>query len=462
MPRVILVFLLLLAACAAPATTPTTPSAAPSTVTSPVNTDPAGSTTIADLEVVTTGCSAPPVTFSVLCEVVDLIDRHHLAPPDHASLAAAATSGVPIFSSPEPAARPESLTCAMPSPDFESLCDAIADRLIEDPVELGPLIEVVVEQMLQQVLDPYSTYVPPELSGSLSENGVISSAGVVVEARDAAGSACVLISETCPLVVEVVIAGGAGEAAGLLAGDEVVSVGSHEVSDRTVSEVAAELAGAGEEGIAMVVLREGLEVDLTLKPPAQAVSPVTAQAVGSTGYLRLAEFGFETHLIFHYSLLGLIEGGANRLILDLRDNPGGFLFSVSLIGSEFISEGLLYRTTSPHESLDYPAVEGGIATRIPVIVLVNGSSASSAEILAAALQERGRARVAGTPTFGKNLVQESFELRNRGILRLTTAEWTTPGGASVAEGGLQPDVGLELANDLAIEDLVATVIAAAG
>jgi carboxyl-terminal processing protease len=452
---------LLVAACAAPATSTTPPPPPSIATTGPVTTGLA-TTTLPGLGLVTTGCSAPPVTFSLLCEVVDLIDRHHLSPPDHASLAAAATSGVSIFSSSTPAERPASLTCAVPSPDFGGLCEAISNRLVEDPVEIGPLVEVVVEQMLQQVLDPYSTYVPPELSGSLSENGVISSAGVVVEARDAAGSTCVLISATCPLVVEVVIAGGAGESAGLLASDEVVSVDGHQVSDRTVSEVAAQLAGAGEEGIAIVVLREGLEVALTLRPPTEAALPVTGQAVGSTGYLRLAEFGFETHLLFHYSLLGLIEGGASRLILDLRDNPGGFLFSVSLIGSEFISEGLLYKTTSPHESLDYPAVEGGIATRIPVIVLVNGSSASSAEILASALQERGRATVVGTPTFGKNLVQESFELRNGGILRLTTAEWTTPGGASVAEGGLKPDVDLELANDLAIEDLVDTVIAVAG
>jgi carboxyl-terminal processing protease len=106
-------------------------------------------------------------------------------------------------------------------------------------------------------------------------------------------------------------------------------------------------------------------------------------------------------------------------------------------------------------------VEGGIATRIPLLVLVNEYTASAAEILAAALQERDRAVIVGVPTFGKNLVQVPFELRNGGLLRLTIATWTTPGGASVAGTGVVPDVSLELDPAATPAAVVEAVLAAA-
>ena len=203
-----------------------------------------------------------------------------------------------------------------------------------------------------------------------------------------------------------------------------------------------------------------MQVDLIRA--AASATPVSAEMIGNTGYVRLPEFGVDAHLFFHFALESLIDAGARRLVLDLRDNPGGFLFSVSIIGSEFFSTGLLYRTAGPVESLDYPAVEGGIAQSIPVITLVNGSSASAAEILAAVLQERNRSVIVGLPTFGKNLVQTPFELHNGGLLRVTTARWTTPEGASVEGTGVVPDVLLELGPDLTVSELVDAAVAAAG
>jgi carboxyl-terminal processing protease len=122
----------------------------------------------------------------------------------------------------------------------------------------------------------------------------------------------------------------------------------------------------------------------------------------------------------------------------------------------------LYRTQERAGDFDYPAVEGGIATRLPLILLVNENSASAAEILAASLQERGRALVVGSPTFGKNLVQGSFELRNGGLIRLTVATWTTPNGASVAGTGVVPDVALTLDPDASIASVVEAVLSALG
>jgi carboxyl-terminal processing protease len=316
--------------------------------------------------------------------------------------------------------------------------------------------------MLARTVDPYTVYVPPELSGAMGEDGIIPGVGMVVAALTVAGSPCARIEVACPLRVVTVVGGSPAEEAGMLAGDEIKAVDEDPVTGRTVVEVAAAINGEPGTTARLDIDRQGTGLTVELERGDSSAIPVSIELVGATGYIRLPEFGPATHLEFHYLLQALIDGGARRLVLDLRDNPGGFLYSVSIIGSEFFSSGLLYRTLSPAENLDYPAVEGGIATRLPVIALVNGSSASAAEILAAVLQERDRALVVGRPTFGKNLVQVPFELHNGGYLRVTTAEWTTPGGTSVAGSGVVPDVALDLGSDLTIEEVVAEAVAAAG
>ncbi|HUO45341.1 MAG TPA: S41 family peptidase [Acidimicrobiia bacterium] len=428
------------------------------TTIGPTSTSLAPPTTAPTTEVTPTGCSAPPVPFSLLCEVADLVEEEHLSPPTVEALAEAATPVIGAFSWPEPASAPATVRCAVPAVEFVDFCQAIETRLRNDPVPLEPLMEAVVEQMLAHAVDPYSRYVPPRLANELSENGVIAGAGVVIGARNSVGSPCVLISDACPLIVELVIAGGPAEQAGLSQGDRVITVNGDDVRDRTVSQVASDLT-VDTPAPLLTIEREGAEVNVTLAG-AEEPLPVAIDLAGNTGYLRLAEFGLDAHLYVHFALEALIEQGAELLILDLRGNPGGYLFSVSIIGSEFLADGLLYKTFSPREDRDFPAVGGGIATALPLFVLVDGSSASSAEILAATLQERGRATVVGVPTFGKNLVQDSFELRNGGILRLTTAEWTTPNGASVADIGLQPDVLLEIEDRLPPAELIAKVLEA--
>jgi carboxyl-terminal processing protease len=421
---------------------------------------PTTSTTTGPLEVTPTGCSAPPITFALLCEVVELIDENHLSPPPHTSLAASAAGGVSIFTSTDPPDLPSRVTCAVPSVDFEILCDAIESRLRTDPVPLEPMVEAVVVQMLTESLDPYTQYVPPELAGALGDNGVIAGAGIVIGARTVAGSPCVKIGPACPLLVEVVIDGSPGDSSGLVVGDHIISVDGTDVTDLTVLDVAAKLSKPSGETTAVVVQRAGSETAVELAHEVEDLMPVVTRMVGNVGYLRLAEFGFETHLFVHFGLQALLDQGANRLILDLRDNPGGYLFSVSIIGSEFFADGLLYKTQSPSEHLDFPAVEGGIATRIPITVVVNENSASSAEILSAVLAERNRAVIVGQPTFGKNVVQNSFELHNGGLLRVTVSEWLTPGGATVAGQGVRPDIELVLPADLPVEQVIEQVLAA--
>lgn len=450
-----LALLLAVVSCSQPPVVSSSPSTA-AVPTVPVT------TTAPDIELTMTGCSAPPVTFGLLCEVVELLRQHHLSPPDDATLAAAALTAIEQFETRELGQTPRGLTCAIPSDAFVPLCSEIVERMETDPVPVADLVEAGVVGMLAGTVDPYTMYVPPELAGAVGEDGIVPGVGVVIAAQTAAGSPCVRIEEPCPLQVLTVLGGSPAEEAGLMTGDVIEAVDGDLVAGQTVIEVAGSLAGEAGTTAVLDVVRDGQSFEIVVTRDDAVALPVTAELVGNVGYLRLPEFGIDTHLILHYALQSVIEGGARRLIIDLRDNPGGFLFSVSIIGSEFFSSGLLYKTVSPTENRDYPAVEGGIATRIPVMVLVNGGSASAAEILAAVLQERDRARIVGTPTYGKHLVQVPFSLRNGGALRVTVARWTTPAGASVEGTGVVPDVTAEISGDLSAEEVVAAALAAAG
>ena len=417
---------------------------------------------VRDVEVTMAGCSAPPVTFALLCEVVDLVRSYHVEPPDDLTLAVAATAGIRDFVSTETEPLPRGITCAVPGPDFASFCQEVEERMETDLTPLKPMVESAVAAMLVDTVDPYTIYIPPELSGAVGEDGIIPGLSMVTAALNAVGSPCVRIELACPLQIITVLGDGPADAAGLLKGDVIEAVDGEEVIGRTVIEVAGLMFGVAGTELALDINRDGTRMTVQVLRAEAAAVPISLEMVGTTGYVRLPEFGLDAHWYFHFALETLIDAGARRLVLDLRDNPGGFLFSVSIIGSEFFSTGLLYRTAGPHESLEYPAVEGGIAHSIPVITIVNGSSASAAEILAAVLQERNRSVVVGAPTFGKNLVQMPFELHNGGFLRVTTAFWTTPEGASVAATGVIPDVLLELGPDLTVPEVVEQAVAAAG
>jgi carboxyl-terminal processing protease len=354
------------------------------------------------------------------------------------------------------------LVCAVPAVEFEGFCDAVAERVEESAAPIDELVESAVESLLVSTVDPYTRYVPPELSGILREDGIIGGVGMVVAALNAAGSPCIRIGESCPLIVTAVIPESPASVGGLVAGDVIRTIDGENLNGLSLVKVAALIGGEPNTTVVLAYRRNGVEGTTTLTRADASYTPVSGEVVGQTGYIRLPEFGAETHVVFHLWLQSILDAGVNRLILDLRDNPGGYLFSVSIMGSEFLSSGLLYKTQSPTEDRDYPAIDGGIATRIPLIVLVNEQSASAAEMLAAGLQERGRATVVGAPTYGKNLVQTPFELHNQGQLFVTIATWTTPGGASVAETGVVPDLGLQLDAGLPVADVVALTLAALG
>jgi len=152
-------------------------------------------------------------------------------------------------------------------------------------------------------------------------------------------------------------------------------------------------------------------------------------------------------------LTELNERPMNRLIVDLRDNPGGYIDSVIEVASQFVESGVIVETVGPGQDFEYAAVPGGLATRAEITVLVNAGTASAAEILALALRDQRDAVILGQPTFGKNAVQIAFELDNGGEFNVAVARWLSPEGTTVAGTGVVPDRVVDLPPTMSVGEL---------
>lgn len=429
----------LLTSCAAGGTTG--PSSPPAAGTGGAGTD--GTSTPPVTEPRLTGCAAPARELVVLCEGVELAVEHHVDPVDTSELAAAAILGVPQGQddgSGPPVPMPP---CPVPAEGFQEVCARIADAARRG-IDPGAAADAAVAAMYRYALDPYSVYLPPvdEPVSWVLGPGSLPWLGFSMAIVGAGDGPCAVVGDACRLVVTSVLPQSGAERAGVLPGDEILAVGGDPVSGRSIEELVPALAVAGGAEVDVDVARPGTVLHKRIVADVVAFSAGEAEAV-VPGIVRLwlADFSEEAA-----RLAGRVLGApevqeARGLILDLRGNPGGLLLAAQAVASQFLEEGIVFVERTPEGDRSWPVLEGGLAPPdLPVVVLVDRGTASAAEIVAAALQEAGRATVVGTSTFGKDLVQEAFDSRAGGAFRITIAHWTTAAGRDVAFSGLPPDV----------------------
>ena len=456
MRRFLVVATVLLAACAQ-STSPTSTTSTPTTVA------PQTATTEPSQDYVIQGCGSPPVSFSALCEIHELIHEWHVDRPiDDALLASVAVQALDEYVGLKKEPRPRTLLCVAPSPEFEEFCVALAARVLESEIAIAPAVDAAVVAMADIGLGPFSYYVPPEQVGSFRQNGVVGGVGVLLDATDAVGSKCARITETCALEIVFVVEDNPGQQAGLLAGDVIVAVDGEPTSGHGFSATAGAIAGDKSGPVQITVLREDKEIIFDIERSELTVPTVVVDLPTSgIGYLRIPDFEDDIPGLVEDALSSLVERSPRTIVVDLRDNPGGFIDAVVEVASMFISGGVVMTSSSPDEFLEYPASDGGLATEERLVVLVNKGTASAAEILAGALRDRRGAVVVGTNTFGKDAVQIPFSLRNGGEMYVAVARWVTPNGLTAGNGGLTPDRELELAVGLTNEEIVDAALDAA-
>ena len=299
------------------------------------------------------------------------------------------------------------------------------------------LIQGAIKGMLE-TLDPQSAYMPPAMFKEMQEEtkGRFEGLGIEITLKDGI------------LTVVSPIEGTPAFRAGVMAGDQIIKIDGETTKNFTLVDSVKRLRGPRGTKVTITIMREGLpkSKDFTLVREVIPVRSVRHELLEKTyGYVRISQFQEKTDGDFEKAMKALEEeskGALKGLVLDLRNNPGGLLDQAVKISDRFIDSGIIVSIDGRREEAKqkWPAHPDGTATRYPLIVLVNGGSASGAEIVAGAIQDHGRGILVGTQTFGKGSVQTIIPLKDGSGLRLTTARYYTPSGRSIQAKGIVPDI----------------------
>jgi carboxyl-terminal processing protease len=349
---------------------------------------------------------------------------------------------LPLFTKSTQGGTPTNLTTLFTP--FWQAWTIIHQEYVDQPVNDTLLMQGAISGMMQSLGDAHSTYMSPqEYTYATSElAGSYAGIGALV---DTSGK---LLTITKPF------ANSPAQKAGLEAGDQVIAVNGKDVTNLVPETVHQMVLGPEGTIIKLTIQRPGQNgsIDFQITRAIIVVPSVTSKMLADNiAYIQISTFGDTTASDLHKQLSGLMAQNPKGLILDLRNNGGGYLETGISAASEFISSGLIVSekagdgTITPHN-----ATSGGLAINasLPMIVLVNGYSASASEIVAGALQDTGRARLLGETTYGKGTVQNWVPLADKqGAVRVTIARWLTPKGNTIDKKGLTPDVVVKMTTD---------------
>lgn len=428
---------------APPAATTTTPTPTPA-----VHAD--GTTFNAEI----VGCDESPADFRVLCEVHDILHEHYVDAVDDDALAEAAGDALRTLHGEYGAEQPEggdeaTVTCAAPVESFHDVCDLYAEVLGEVTVGGDEVIEGLVLGMVEGLGDPNSAYLPPRINELLREDmgGQVEGIGALVSTRevDDPDQTCRVIGDDCHLIIISPIEGGPADEAGLRPDDRIISFDGQPVEGETIHEAVSRGRGQAGTEVDVEIERDGERFEVTIERRAVDVPQVEGRMLeGDVGYIRLMRFAESGDEEFSRTLDELIADGAERFVLDLRNNPGGLTGPANAIADEFLGPGVVFSLEGSEGLIDrWTAGSEGAAVGAEVVVLINRASVSAAEILSAALSQQGGATLIGETTAGKGTAQRSFEVAGGGAVRVTVARWLTPDGTSVEGGGVAPDIEVE-------------------
>lgn len=334
---------------------------------------------------------------------------------------------------------------------FTETYQRISDQYVGE-ADAGELLEGAICGMFETLDDPYSDCMGPDEFGSRFEDisGEFGGIGAVMNLERAAGAPCAVIGGDCDLRVQEVLEDTPSQRAGLSTGDRVRAVDGASLDGLTITDSVLLIRGPQGTAVTLTVERDGQEQDLIVRREIIVTNAVRSAllAAGRVGYLHLDSFSINAAADFEEALEELLDGGIEDLIVDVRDDPGGFVDAAVAITSLFLDEGAVFwEEDAARRQYPVEVIGGGRATDadLGVVVLVNEGTASASEILAGALQDAGRAQLVGRPTFGKGTVQEWTQLPGEnGGFRLSVAKWLTRNKTWIDGTGLTPDIEVDV------------------
>jgi carboxyl-terminal processing protease len=333
---------------------------------------------------------------------------------------------------------------------FGDVFERIRADYVEEPDDKA-LIEAAISGMLTS-LDPHSGFLPPEDAQDMrvQTSGEFGGLGIEVTMEEGLVKVVAPIDDT------------PAQRAGLLTDDLIVEIDGQQVLGLELPDAVDLMRGPVDTDVTLRVQREGAPelIEFTLTRAVIRVQSVRSRVEDDIGYIRIASFTEQTFEGLEEAVAQIQDAiPAERLrgyVLDLRGNPGGLLDQAILVSDALLEQGEIVSTRGRHseQTRRYSARAGDIFDDAPVIVLINGGSASASEIVAGALQDHRRATILGTRSFGKASVQSIIDLGEEGSMRLTTARYYTPAGTSIQARGIAPDIVVEQVLPPELQDLV--------
>ena len=390
-------------------------------------------------------CSDATDDFVLLCLAFEAVVDNFVDGVVVADLAEAAKQGVIDANLAE--RTTDAPPCALPAPEFEDMCaeiDKAEDTTAAAVAATDAMLASLNETRTRRLTPAQHRSIDDILRPEITRIGI----GIEFALLDTDGNPCTTPSDTCRMLILEVYSPSPAETAGLMVGDVIVAYGKV-VADNPCRDLRSLDYGHDlGDTVSLSILRNGTAMDFDLVT-AEVIDPVVFSQIvdGNVGYIQLDTFATGSPKTFLAYLTNLINAGAKAIVVDLRNNPGGYLTETGLISAAFLNDGdLVYRIVSVH--LDQSANAGGDgiaadAIALPMAVAVNGRSASGSELFALALRGNSRAKIVGSTTFGKHTGQKTFTAEasdgtSLGAIQVTSLRFFGPGDLSSA-GGIQPD-----------------------
>jgi len=311
------------------------------------------------------------------------------------------------------------------------------DYIGRDKIDSQKLLYGAISGMVAAIGDPYTIFLDPETNKEFETNlsGVYEGVGIQIGFRNK------------KLVVIAPLEGTPAKKAGVRAGDQIIKIGDKDAFDLTLPEAVKLIRGEAETEIKITFTRKGEEdFELTLKRARIEVKSVTWEKKDDVAIIKLTRFSDTTNSEWENTVSEISLSGLRKIILDLRNNPGGHLSGAVDIAGEFVKAGttIVFQEDANGNRVSLKSRKDGALTGYSVVVLINKGSASASEIVAGALRDILKVKLIGETSFGKGSVQERENLPFGSGLHITKSKWLTPAGTWVNDTGLEPDFKVEL------------------
>jgi len=325
---------------------------------------------------------------------------------------------------------------------FWEAWNIVHDEYVDQPVNDVTLMQGAIRGMMDSLGDKHSSYMDPQTFQDANDSlsGEYEGIGAWV---DTTADYLTIISP---------IPGSPAESVGMEPGDKIIAIDGEDMTGIDAELVRQKVLGPAGSTVVLTVAREGESepLDFTITRDKIVIKSAAGKMLDNNiGYIQITTFGDNTTSELRAALKDLLAQNPDGLVIDLRNNGGGYLQTAIEVGSEFINKGvILYEQYGDGKRTTYKALNNGQATDIPLVVLINEGTASASEIVAGAIQDYGRGQLVGVTSYGKGSVQNWVPLSNdQGAVRVTIAKWLTPNERTIQGTGLTPDVDVEITDE---------------